>query len=149
MNHTSNLSFSVQPFEGAVAVAPIVDGISFSEIVSIFEREHGFDPVGGYGGLIPRWFKYGRLDEYFLGEFDVNSYFRKMGRIYLLGCGDCGEVGCWPLLARVSVAPTEVLWDSFEQPHRQQRDYSKLGPFRFRAEQYREAVAGIAQTPGL
>jgi len=143
MNHVSSLSFAIVPFEGADTIAPVVDGVSLAEIVSTFEREHGFDPVGGYGGLIPEWFKYGPLDKYFLGEFGSDSYFGKMGRIYLLGCGDCGEVGCWPLLARVRVTPAEVLWDSFEQPHRRLRDYSQLGPFRFSIEQYRKAVAAL------
>jgi hypothetical protein len=117
--------------------------VSLTEIVSAFEHENAFDPIGGYGGLIPGWFKYGPLDKYFLGEFSLESYFGKMGRIYLLGCGDCGEVGCWPLVARVSVTPTTVLWDSFEQPHRRQRDYSKLGPFVFSVEQYRKAVGEL------
>jgi hypothetical protein len=143
MNQVSNLSFSVHPFEGTLAITPMVDGIPLSEIVSAFEREQVFNPIGGYGGLISGSFEYSPLDKYFMGEFSPDCYFGKMGRIYLLGCGGCGEVGCWPLLARVSVNPIEVLWDSFEQPHRRERDYSKLGPFVFSAEQYRKAVSDL------
>jgi hypothetical protein len=66
-----------------------------------------------------------------------------MKRIYLLGCGSCGEVGCWPLLARVEMGVEEVWWDSFEQPFRRQRDYSGFGPFVFAAKQYREAVESL------
>jgi hypothetical protein len=51
MNQVSNLSFSVQPFEGTVAITPVVDDVSLSEIVSAFEHEHAFDLVGGHGGL--------------------------------------------------------------------------------------------------
>ena len=143
MSQVSNLSFSIQPSKDGVTITPVLDGVSLSEIASAFEREHGFDPVGGYGGLIPERFKYGPLDKYFLGEFGPDSYFGRMGRIYVLGCGGCGEVGCWPLLARVSVTAVEVSWDSFEQPHRRQRDYSKLGPFVFSAEEYRKAVSDL------
>jgi hypothetical protein len=70
------------------------------EMIASFEREHHFEPAGGYGGLIPEWFKYGPLDRYFLGDFDRDSYFARMDRVYLLGC-QCGEVGCWPLIARI------------------------------------------------
>lgn len=58
-----------------------------------------FDPVGGYGGLIPESFNFGTLDRYFLGDFEPNSYFAEIGGVYLLGC-DCGEVGCWPTSRR-------------------------------------------------
>ena len=76
----------------------------------------------GYGGLIPEWFKYGALDKYFLGELENDSYFAGVNRVYLLGCGDRGDVGCWPLKARVRAEGESVVWDSFEQPHRKGRD---------------------------
>jgi hypothetical protein len=47
------LSFTIQPFEGELAVTPLVDGVPLPEITSRFESEHRFEPVGGYGGLIP------------------------------------------------------------------------------------------------
>jgi len=96
--------------------------------------------LGGYGGLIPQWFKYGPLERYFLADFEPNSYFAKMGIVYLFG-GECGEVGCWPLTARISAGGESVTWDSFQQPHRSERDYSSFGPFVFEADQYRKAVA--------
>jgi hypothetical protein len=139
----SNLSFSTQPFENAFSVTPLVDGAPVSEMASAFERDRRFEPAGGYGGLIPQWFKYGPLDKYFLGQFEEGSYFAKMGRIYLLGCRDCGEAGCWPLTARVDVREGTVSWDTFEQPFRRERDYSGFGPFAFDASQYGEALATL------
>lgn len=136
------MSFNVQPFEGTLSITPVVDGISLPEIVTAFEREQHFDPAGGYGGLIPEWFKYGALDRYLLGDFERDSYFARMNRVYLLGC-QCGEVGCWPLLARIRAEGESVLWDSFEHPHRKERDYSGFGPFVFDSEQYRVAVAAL------
>jgi len=143
MNENARVSFSIQPFEEVLAITPAVNGIPLTEMVLTFEREQRFDPAGGYGGLIPQWFKYGALDHYFLGEFEENSYFARMGGVYLLGCGSCGEVGCWPLTARIRTNAESVAWDSFQQEHRPKRDYSKFGPFVFEAQQYREAVAAL------
>ena len=148
MEKKAQLSFKVQPFEGALSITPVVDGTPLPEIVAAFEREQHFEPAGGYGGLIPEWFKYGALDKYFLGDLENDSYFAGMNRVYLLGCGDCGEVGCWPLKARVRAEGESVVWDCFEQPHRKGRDYSRFGPFVFDAEQYREALAALISTKG-
>ena len=122
---------------------PVVNGVSLAEMVTAFENDQHFEPAGGYGGLIPQWFEYGPLDRYFLGEFEENSHFAREGRMYLLGCGDCGEVGCWPLVSRIKAGPEFVVWDSFQQLHRSQRDYSKFGPFIFEAVQYRESVNAL------
>ncbi len=137
-----SLSFSIQPFEKVFAITPILAGTPLTEIVSSFERERRFEPVDGYGGLIPQYFNCGRLDRYFLGDFDQDSYFARLGRIYLLGC-KCGEVGCWPLAAGVKLGSESVVWDSFGQPHRRERDYSDFGPFVFEVHQYRQAVADL------
>jgi hypothetical protein len=145
MEKKAHVSFKVQPFEGTLSITPVVDGTPLPEIVAAFERDEHFEPAGGYGGLIPEWFKYGALDKYFLGDFEKDSYFARMNRVYLLGC-QCGEVGCWPLLARIRAEGESVVWDSFEQPHRKDRDYSGFGPFIFDAEQYREAVAALPST---
>jgi hypothetical protein len=148
MGEKAQLSFKVQPFEGALSITPVVDGTPLSEIVEAFERERHFEPAGGYGGLIPEWFNYGALDKYFLGEHENDSYFHRVNRVYLLGCGECGDAGCWPLEARVRAEEKSVVWDSFEQPHRKGRDYSGFGPFVFDAEQYRGALAALTPTKG-
>jgi hypothetical protein len=144
MEKTTEVSFNVQPFEGTLSITPVVDGTPLPEIITAFEREQHFEPAGGYGGLIPEWFKYGALDHYFLGDFEKDSYFARLKRVYLLGC-QCGEVGCWPLMARIRAEGESVVWDSFEQPHRKDRDYSGFGPFVFDLRQYREVVEALAK----
>ena len=139
MSGIARVSFSIEPFEGVFAITPIVNETSLADLITSFEREQNFEPTGGYGGLIPQWFNYGPLDRYFLGDFEQNSYFAR-GRVYMLGC-DCGEVGCWPLTARINVNSKTVTWDFFEQEHRRERDYSAFGPFVFDVDQYRKAVA--------
>ena len=62
MEKKAQVSFNVRPFEGALSITPVVDGTLLSEIVAAFEREQHFEPAGGYGGLIPEWFRFGALD---------------------------------------------------------------------------------------
>ena len=147
MERKARVSFTIQPFEDTLAVTPVVDGTPLPEMIAAFEHEHRFEPAGGYGGLIPKWFEYGPLDRYFLGDFDKDSYFSRMDRIYLLGC-QCGEVGCWPLMARIRTGSESVSWDSFQQPHRKERDYAGFGSFVFDAEQYREALVALRSAKG-
>jgi hypothetical protein len=143
----ADLSFSITP-HGAPqfdlrAVTPVVNGIQLSVLVTEFEREEKFDLCGGYGGLIPELFNYGPLDRYFLADFEAGSYFADYGAIYLLGCGHCGEVGCWPITCKVTVGPGTVIWQGFSQPHRPDRSYWRFGPFVFDLVQYKKAVADL------
>jgi hypothetical protein len=146
------LSFTVNQMEGhepeVLSLTPVLSGIPLTELVESFERQHGFEPTGGYRGLIPMWFGltppspppgYGSLEHYFIGR---DGQGHRLGHS-LLEC-QCGNVGCWPLCARIVVAERTVVWDSFRQPHRPLRDYSDFGPFIFDAEQYRKAVIGVA-----
>jgi hypothetical protein len=142
MVQKARLSFSIQPFEGVFTIVPVLDGTPLTEMILSFESEKHFEPAGGYGGLIPQWFKYGSLNRYFLGDFDQDSYFARLGYVYLLGC-KCGEVGCWPFGARIKPGLESVVWDSFRQPHRPERDYSDFGPIVFEADEYQQAVAGL------
>ena len=96
MLEPTTLSFVIKPFEGTLSVTPAVNGSLLSDLVLGFEREHHFEPAGGYGGLVPTWFDYGPLHSYFLADFAQGNHFAQQGSIYLLGC-QCGEVGCWPL----------------------------------------------------
>jgi hypothetical protein len=144
MSATSHLSFSVEVFREKsettlYEIVPKIDNILLTELVVSYEAEQGFEPVGGYGGLIPAWFKYGPLDGYFKSQFEREDYFIKLKGIYLLGC-DCGEVRCWPLIGQVRANDKHFVWGNFRQPFRSKRDYSKFGPFIFDMEQYQEAV---------
>jgi hypothetical protein len=60
----------------------------------------------------------------------------------LLAC-DCGDWGCWPLMARITVTERSVTWDAFEQPHRSTRDYTGFGPFRFDRRRYDAALQDL------
>jgi hypothetical protein len=108
-----------------------------------FEQNHGLnDPAGGYGGLIPEFFRYGALDRYFLGRSEMPCFASAPERIFVLGCA-CGEVGCWPLTCSVDARGEQVTWRAFEQPHRPDRDYSEFGPFVFDRAQYEEALRSL------
>jgi hypothetical protein len=136
------LSFAIEPLKyhpEELSLTPLLSGTPLTELVLSFEREHSFEPAGGYAGL-PNWSSYGPLERYFMGESD-DEFFAK--GCYLLEC-NCGIVGCWPLLAHIEAKGNLVIWDSFRQPHRPLRDYSEFGPFVFELEPYRTAVLDAA-----
>ncbi|MET0788957.1 MAG: hypothetical protein ABWY33_06930 [Cellulomonas sp.] len=146
---TSEVSFEIGDVEGRadVRLTPVVDGVSLVALVGAFEAAAGFDVAGGYDGLVldqVRWFD---LEEHLVGRGPLGA----QGAAALLGC-DCGELGCWPLEAQITVADGVVVWDGFRQPHRPGRDYSGFGPFAFDEAAYRSAVAraaaAVAVTPG-
>src|ERR1035438_5522687 len=94
------LSFAIEPLKyhpEELSLTPLLSGTPLTELVLSFEREHSFEPAGGYAGL-PNWSSYGPLERYFMGESD-DEFFAK--GCYLLEC-NCGIVGCWPLLAHRS-----------------------------------------------
>jgi len=122
---------------GAVSLIPAVDGVPLTEIVARFETGFEDGPAGGYGGIVPQHFRFGDLLKYFLGLED--KQWPATGEAWLLGC-ECGDVGCWPLSARIAVTDAAVVWSGFSQPHQLQRDYSSFGPFEFDRAQYEAAV---------
>jgi hypothetical protein len=140
---TRILSFVVEPLnpptQMALVATPAIDGRVLSDLVEEFETRQGFDPAGGYGGLVFDFFPYGPLGKYFHGQSDDSESGRG---IYVLGCA-CGEVGCWPLKCRVTADDKIVTWHTISQPHRPARDYSAFGPFLFEAAQYANAVATL------
>lgn len=141
----NRLSFDVADKDGAVAITPAVDGIPLSALVTEFERANGYsDPAGGYGGIIPAFFSYGPLDSYFRGQGRNPVEGDRADEIYLLAC-DCGEVGCWPLMASVISTEQGYRWEGFRQPHRPNRDYSAFGPFDFEHQQYEHEIGRLPQ----
>lgn len=123
--------------EGAREVVPFVDGTSLVDLVGRFEWQCGFDPAGGYAGLIPAHFDVGDLSRYYLGLGD--RQWPESGTAWLLGC-DCGEVGCWPLEASIVLTDEQVCWTRFRQPYRAQWCYDNFGPFTFKRNQYEASV---------
>ena len=135
------ISFGIE--RGRVlTVTPYVDGASLVTLVDAYERAKGYrDPPRKYGGLVPAYFNYGPLDEYFIGNNEAD-YWMSLGGIYLLSCA-CGEVGCWPLIASVHRTDDSIHWNGIVQPFRQDRDYSEFGPFTFSRTQYEGALKDL------
>jgi hypothetical protein len=143
MERYHSLSFHLAELgSGAKAVTACIDGVALTELVAAFEQQNGYtDPAGGYGGLVPDYMNYGRLDDYFLGR-DTSPCRQANGAQYLLGC-ECGEVGCWPFMCRIVAQPGAYEWRDFHNPCREARDYRGLGPFRFEAASYELAVGEL------
>jgi hypothetical protein len=133
--------FDVRPWgngpDPARELLPYVDNVSLVDLISGYERAAGYDVPGTYAGIVLDHFTFGDLTAYLAGEPHC-AYRAKRGVIALLGC-DCGEVGCWPLEARVLVDGGLVTWRGFAQPFRPERDYGTFGPFVFRRSQYERA----------
>jgi hypothetical protein len=93
--------------------------------------------AGTYVGLVPG---YVRMDlaSQFLGTPGTSLSPAPEGKRALLSC-NCGEVGCSPLLARVTVDDETVTWSEFEQPTRPDWDYDGFG-FTFERAQYERAL---------
>jgi len=125
-------------------IVPRIDGTPLTDLIDRFETDAGMQPAGNaYGGLIPRFFRFGPLEDHFHG-LSTGA----MGpKTPVLGC-ECGEWGCWPLMSSITVTAELVTWDSFEQPHRKTRDYAAFGPFRFDRHQYDDALQILSTAIG-
>ncbi|MFC8192161.1 hypothetical protein ACFUMH_10920 [Cellulomonas sp. NPDC057328] len=121
-------------------VVPLVDGARLDELVGRYERTRGYEPAGGYGGLVPAYGNLGDLADHLGGG--TRRWWSRDRHVALLAC-DCGEVGCWPLEAEVVVTDDRVTWSGFRQPHRPAWDYDGFGPFTFARDQY-DAAAVVA-----
>jgi hypothetical protein len=144
MQGNAILSFEFEPLtddDSVRSIVPIVNGVRLTTLIKEFESEHQYKPVGGYAGIVPAHFNFGSLDQYFMAS-SPNPVLPGQ-RCYLLGC-ECGEVGCWPLEAHIVVYEREIVWESFKQPFRPERDYSSFGLFRFDLDQYRQSVVALA-----
>ncbi|MCX4775443.1 hypothetical protein [Streptomyces sp. NBC_01264] len=129
---------------GPLVVVPHIDGAPLTGLIDGFEISAKMEPAGdAYGGLIPAFFRFGPMQDHFLGRSTS-----AMGpKTPVLGC-ECGEWGCWPLMARITATANLVTWDAFEQPHRETRDYMPFGPFRFDRHQYDDALRALIAAIG-
>ena len=79
-----------------------------------------------------------------LGESSYRAY--GFAQSFSLLICECGEPGCWPLKATITATDTEVIWHDFRQYHRSLDSksghwkYDALAPFRFRRQQYEDAL---------
>ncbi|MEV4896842.1 hypothetical protein AB0K48_46545 [Nonomuraea sp. NPDC055795] len=120
-------------------IVPTIDGRALTDLIDRFEIDAGMQPAGGaYGGLIPAYYRYGSLDEHFLGKENPGLG----SKTAVLAC-ECGEVGCWPLMTRITPTGNLVVWDGFAQPHRPARDYAAFGPFLFDRVRYDRALDAL------
>lgn len=122
---------------GTYEVVPQVDGVPLTELIDRFELAAGMKPAGdAYGGLVTRAFRFDATENHFHGQ--------PANPTPVLAC-DCGDRGCWPLMAHITVTPTVVAWDAFGQPFRPTRDYTAFGPFEFARPQYDLALADLSR----
>jgi len=119
-----------------------VNGMSLIELVRRAElpsaQADGEEELAGtYVGLVPGYIRID-LASQFLGTPGNSLSPGPDEKTALLSC-NCGEVGCSPLLARVTVDDETVTWDEFEQPTRPDWDYDGFG-FTFERAQYEQAL---------
>ncbi|AKH15822.1 hypothetical protein [Deinococcus soli (ex Cha et al. 2016)] len=113
--------------------------------------------AGSYAGL-PAWCA-PEIQTAWLGEPQGRSLQAEGDRVTLLIC-ECGEPGCWPLLARIEMDGQAVRWLDFQQPYRAKPEadplnpqrtptpfwsYEGFGPFVFERAAYTRAVRSLGQ----
>lgn len=97
------------------------------------------DIAGKYESLPGEVLTTGLFEGQAAGIWAVLEAHQSRGRVPLLVC-ECGEAGCWPLMATVDVTGDTVIWRDFRQPHRKGWSYGGLGPFTFERSQYFAAL---------
>ena len=112
------------------------------EVETPFARAEGAPQIAGsYLGLAREQLD-GSPSKHFLGSAQSHLSCGPSETTVLLGC-DCGEPGCWPLMARVEATADHVTWSHFEQPYRSTSwRYDDLR-FIFDRRQYEAALAEI------
>jgi len=123
-----------------------VNGVDFPELVRhaelpSAEADAEEEIAGNYIGLVAGYMRIDLAGQ-FLGGQGTPMFEGDDEKTALLGCG-CGEVGCSPLMARVTVTDDTVTWDEFEQPTRPEWDYQGCGPFTFDRAQNERALMAI------
>ena len=123
-----------------------VNGVELPDLVRAAElpsaqADEEEEMAGNYIGLVGGYMRIDLAGQ-FLGGQGTPMFEGEGGKTALLGCG-CGEVGCSPLMARISVTDETVTWEDFEQPTRPDWDYQSFGPFIFDRAQYERALMAI------
>jgi hypothetical protein len=124
-----------------------VNGVELPELVREAElpsarADEDEEIAGNYIGLVAGYMRIDLAGQ-FLGGQGTPMFTGAEEKTALLGCG-CGDVGCSPLMARVTVTDETVTWDDFEQPTRPDWDYEDFGPFTFDRTQYERALMEVA-----
>ncbi|TDB82343.1 hypothetical protein [Micromonospora sp. KC721] len=124
-------------------LVPYLNGVALPDLVRRVElpsarREGNPDLAGGYAGLLKDevcW-----PSRHYLGD-PVLSHFGT-GDTVLLGCV-CGEWGCWPFTAIVTVTADRVAWSGYRTGYRDW-DYRELRDIAFDRSQYEQALRATA-----
>jgi len=137
---------------GPTQLVPVINGISLIDLVASFERSQGRDS-GRYAGLLVEHFQSPLVTRAYPGsgsvEGAIDAWAHGRGPVTEVLACECGEIGCWPLDAEVTVDDGSVIWHGFSQPHRPAWDYSDFGPFRFEQAPYDRAVLNLlTRLPG-
>jgi hypothetical protein len=124
-----------------------VNGVELPDLVREAElpsarSDEEEEMAGNYIGLVAGYMRIDLAGQ-FLGGQGTPMFEDDGEQTALLGCG-CGEVGCSPLMARITVTDETVTWEDFEQPTRPDWNYEGFGPFRFDRAQYERALMAIA-----
>jgi len=127
-------------------VVPYVNGEPLPDLLRRVElpsarRDGQADLAGSYAGLPDdgiRW-----PSRHYLGE-PVLSWFDD-GDTVMLGC-TCGDWGCWPFTARVTVDHGTVTWSGYRHGHRDW-DYDSLRDLTFALGPYEAALRATARRP--
>ena len=131
----------VRPARFACDVARLlINGRDLVDLVADYERGFGAEVVGGYQALAAEEIL--PPSRLLFGEPDPFYQFRE-GRVALLTC-ECGEVHCWPLIARIEVSDERVVWCDFGQPHRPHWSYTGFGPFVFDRTTYEATLSSAS-----
>jgi hypothetical protein len=127
-----------------------VDGRDLAELIRQAELPYataeGHARIAGcYLGLRP-WQLSCSLTDHFMGAEGSDLACGPSDKTVLLGC-ECGEPGCWPLMAHIVVHDREVLWCCFDQPRRQGKwGYNDFDELRFDRSEYEAALADAQAT---
>ncbi|HEX5740253.1 MAG TPA: hypothetical protein VFY17_01720 [Pilimelia sp.] len=139
----SHIAFRVSAQElgagAAVTIVPCVDGVPLPDLVRDAglppaRRRRRRGPAGRYAGL--KRDEVGWPSRHYLGE-PALSWFGD-GDTVLLGC-TCGDWGCSPFTATVTVRETVVCWSRF-RTRRREWDHRKLPVLTFDRAQYERAL---------
>jgi hypothetical protein len=97
--------------------------------------------AGSYAGLTPRQAL--SPSRHLLGEpnpADRAVAQAASGRVPLLVCLACRDADCWSLGGRIECTDEGVVWRDFDNHHRPEWRYPRLGPFTFERSAYEAAL---------
>ncbi|WP_394940844.1 hypothetical protein [Psychromicrobium sp. YIM B11713] len=93
----------------------------------------------GHDGLWLNGWQYEPADRYWYGDFE---FAHQENGTWIMGC-DCGEAGCAPLEASVTVSPDQVIWSDFHSGN-SPRPVPELTSYTFARAQYDEQIRAIS-----